>query len=273
MTAAKTGSNVFSGTIYQTTGPAFDATPFDSHQVVATAVGTGSLTFTDANNGTFAYTVNGVSQTKGITREVFAVLPTCTFNALNDLSTATNYQDLWWSSPAGSESGWGISLAHQGDTIFGTWFTYDHDHSPMWLAFTANKTPTGTYSGDLLRTVGPAFNAVPFDPASVQATSVGYRDAELPRWQPRDACVHRQRSGPSQIDHAPGIPKPRNDLSLMRRCDRASDSPATASSASPAARAAIRWRRSRSSRSRTTDRGAGRRSGIHSPQPTPSAGR
>jgi hypothetical protein len=39
------------------------------------AVGTATLTFADGNNGTFAYTVNGVSQTKAITRQVFGVLP------------------------------------------------------------------------------------------------------------------------------------------------------------------------------------------------------
>src|SRR6185369_5405466 len=36
-----------------------------------------------------------------------------------------NYQGLWWKSPGGSESGWGINFAHQGDTIFASWFTYD----------------------------------------------------------------------------------------------------------------------------------------------------
>ena len=36
-----------------------------------------------------------------------------------------NYEGLWWANPAGSESGWGINFAHQGDTIFATWFTYD----------------------------------------------------------------------------------------------------------------------------------------------------
>ena len=32
-----------------------------------------------------------------------------------------NYEGLWWNSPAESESGWGINLAHQGDTIVATW--------------------------------------------------------------------------------------------------------------------------------------------------------
>lgn len=38
-----------------------------------------------------------------------------------------NYQGLWWNSPAGSESGWGVNFAHQGDTIFASWFTYNLD--------------------------------------------------------------------------------------------------------------------------------------------------
>ena len=177
MTAPSTGTHTFSGALYQTRGPAFDAVPFDPNQVTRTPVGVGTITFTDVSNGTFAYTVNGVSQTKTIARQVFGALPDCTFSPLNNLVTATNYQDLWWNSPAGSESGWGINLTHQGDTIFGTWFTYDQDGSPMWLAVTAKKGPAGVYSGDLMRTTGPAFNAVPFDPAAVQRTKVG--DATL----------------------------------------------------------------------------------------------
>src|SRR5439155_12636791 len=89
------------------------------------------------------------------------------------LSAVTNYQDLWWASPAGSESGWGVNFTHQGDTIFATWFTYDLDGTPMWLVVTAPKTAPGTYAGTLYRTTGPAFNAVPFDPASVVPNAVG----------------------------------------------------------------------------------------------------
>jgi poly(3-hydroxybutyrate) depolymerase len=173
MTAPNTGGNTFSGSLLTVTGPAFDAVPFDPSQVVGMAVGTGTLNFTDANNGTFAYTVNGVSQTKNITREVFGPLPSCAFGAQPNLALATNYQDLWWKTPAASESGWGINFTHQGDTIFATWFTYDHDHTPMWLVVTANKSAPGTYTGTLFRTTGPAFNAVPFNPAAVVGTNVG----------------------------------------------------------------------------------------------------
>lgn len=176
VTAQKTGTNTYSGDLYETNGPAFNAVPFSPAQVTASRVGTATLTFADANNGTFAYNVEKggtVSQSKSITRQVFGALPTCTFGGLSDLALATNYQDLWWKSPAGSESGWGINFNHQGDTIFATWFTYDLDGSPLWLSATANKTGPGTYGGALYRTTGPAYNSTPFDPTTVVPAQVG----------------------------------------------------------------------------------------------------
>jgi len=173
MTANKVSANVFSGTFFQSRGPSFASVPFVPSQVVATAVGTGTLTFTDTNNGSFSYTVNGISQTKTITREVFGSVPVCTFGLQADLSSAGNFQDLWWSAPAGSEAGWGINLIEQGNVIFATWFTYDTDGSPLWLAGTATNTGAGVYAGTLYRATGPAFNAVPFSPAAVRSTAVG----------------------------------------------------------------------------------------------------
>jgi hypothetical protein len=172
MTAQNTAPGVYSGTLYVTTGPAFNAVPFDPADVKLTPVGMGTLTFSDANDGSFAYTVNGVSQTKSITREVFGALPTCAA-ATTSLAAATNYQDLWWAAPAGVESGWGINLTEEGNTIFATWFTYDLDGTPMWLSVTAANTVPGAFMGTLYRTAGPAFNAVPFNPANVVLTAVG----------------------------------------------------------------------------------------------------
>jgi serine protease len=172
MTAARTAANTYAGTFNQTRGPAFNAVPFDPAQVTATAVGDATLTFGDNDNATFRYTVNGVTQTKAITRQVFGPLPTCVYGLHPQLAAATHYQDLWWAAPAGVESGWGMNLTQQGNVIFATWFTYDTDGSPLWLVGTAADEGAG-YSGDLLRTTGPAFNAVPFDPAQVGRTVVG----------------------------------------------------------------------------------------------------
>src|SRR3990167_7926115 len=67
---------------------------------------------------------------------------------------AANYQDLWW-NPA--ESGWGINITHQGDTMFATWFIYDAAGKPLWLVMSNGvKSGSGSFSGDLYRTSGPA---------------------------------------------------------------------------------------------------------------------
>ena len=81
MTANRIGNNVFSGTLYETSGPAFNTVPFDSNAVSYHAVGTGTLDFSDANNGTFSYNVNGIAQSKPVTRTVFGNLPVCTTSA------------------------------------------------------------------------------------------------------------------------------------------------------------------------------------------------
>ena len=112
MTAFQTGLNTFSGTLNLTSGPPLGAVPFDPTLVQRMPVGSATLTFADGNNGTFAYTVNGISQTKPITRQVFGVLPTCVWGGLSDLTLATNYTDMWWAA-GGAESGWGINFAQR----------------------------------------------------------------------------------------------------------------------------------------------------------------
>ncbi|MFI4952911.1 MAG: hypothetical protein ACHP7M_07205 [Burkholderiales bacterium] len=172
MTASKTAANTYTGTLFQGTGPAFDAVPFPplgspGGATVSGLTGTGTITFSDANNGLFAYTVNGIAQSKVITRQLLGpgTAPVCTFGAQPNLALATNYTDLWWAAPAGSEAGWGINLTHQGDLIFATWFTFAHDHSPMWLVGTASKTAPGVYTVTQLgRLTGPPFNTTPFPP-------------------------------------------------------------------------------------------------------------
>ncbi len=137
-------------------------------------VGTGTLTFTDRNSGSFAYMVNGVSQVKALARFDLATGPqvSCTYSsATPNFAAATNYQDLWW-VPSGAESGWGVNLAHQGDSIFATWFTYDVDGSPLWLSALAGRVgSTSAYTGPLYRTAGPRFDA--YDTTKVVAAQVG----------------------------------------------------------------------------------------------------
>jgi hypothetical protein len=173
MTANKAGPGTYSGTLYETSGPSF-AAAFESRTVAYAPVGQATLKFTDANNAQFSYLVDGVSQSKTIMREVFAdSVPTCIFGISSNLAAARNYQDLWWAAPAGSESGWGLNIAHQANTIFATWFTYNSDGSPTWMSVTASNVAPGVYAGALYESIGPSFDSTPFDPASVTRIEVG----------------------------------------------------------------------------------------------------
>lgn len=85
-----------------------------------------------------------------------------------------NYTDLWW-IPA--ESGWGINFNHQGNVVFATLFTYDTDGAPLWLSAATFRQADGSYTGDLFRSTGPPFNAMPFgatSPVKVGTMSIAF---------------------------------------------------------------------------------------------------
>jgi hypothetical protein len=86
--------------------------------------------------------------------------------------TPLNFQGLWWSGEA--ESGWGLNIAHQGDIMFMTWFTYDTDGSSMWLvASDMRKTTGNTFTGTIRRTSGPSFSTSPYPASQVTQANVG----------------------------------------------------------------------------------------------------
>ena len=174
MIANETAEGEYSGTLYRSNGA---LTRFGPAPPMPTAVGSGTLTFDSATSGTFSYQVsdgaNIATQTKAIVLETFGPVPICAWGAQPDLTKATNFQDLWWAAPAGSESGWGVNLTQQGTTIFATWFTYDAHQNPLWLSVPAPQTGPNTYTGTLYLTHGPAFGSATFDPTKVSRTAVG----------------------------------------------------------------------------------------------------
>lgn len=169
---AKQSDGSFSGALYRTTGPPFDAIPFTPiGPSNYTLVGTMSVIFF-GDSGSLSYSVDGTVVNKTIRKLVFGVAsPTCR-STTGGRTALVNYQDLWW-NPA--ESGWGINITHQGDIIFATLFTYDANGKGLWLlASGAMKQADGSYLGDLYRTTGPAFNAAPFSPIGpANYTSLG----------------------------------------------------------------------------------------------------
>ncbi len=89
-------------------------------------------------------------------------------------SHALNVQDIWWNP---NESGWGITISHQGNTIFATWFVYASSGQPLWFVSTMRQggtCPGVSYCGDLFQTTGTGFAIVPFVPlAAANVTTVG----------------------------------------------------------------------------------------------------
>ena len=178
MTANMIAPNSYGGTLFTGNGPPFDAVPFpplgSPGGAVGAAVGPGAITFNDLNNATLTYTINGITQSKAITRQLFGPQPLCTYGGQANLALATNFTDLWWAAPGGAEAGWGINLTHQGDIIFATWFTFDHDGTAMWLVVQATKTAPGVYSGSqIYKLIGPPFSTVPFPPIGAPGGPTG----------------------------------------------------------------------------------------------------
>ena len=100
-----------------------------------------------------------------------------------------NFQGIWWGAPAGSESGWGLNIAHQGDTIFASWFTYDPPGKAWWLVMTAHKIGANTYQGQLFETTGPAFDARPVAAGERRSHTGRHWHADVHRRQQRHASI------------------------------------------------------------------------------------
>lgn len=94
-------------------------------------------------------------------------------HALN--TWGTDMSDLWFNP---NESGWGVNVVHQGDTVFATFFVYGADSRTRWYvapALTYSPGSGGAYvfSGALFETQGPYLGAATFNPAAVTNRQVG----------------------------------------------------------------------------------------------------
>jgi hypothetical protein len=93
--------------------------------------------------------------------------------AASEVVVPPSYQGLWWADPPGSESGWGINFAHQGDIIFATWFTYDAAGKPTWYAAELHMAAEDVYSGNVITVSGVPYDSPVWDTSKVVETTVG----------------------------------------------------------------------------------------------------
>ena len=153
-------SGTCSGTLYQVSGPTFFGTQFNPSLDNVVAVGSLTTAFTDANNATMTYSVNGQGRTIPITRQQFQSGTT---------TPAVDYSDIWWNS---SESGWGMVITQQYGVMFLAWYVYDSGGNPVWYVAPDCVVVGSSCSGTAFSTTGPPLGPT-FNPSSVHATSVG----------------------------------------------------------------------------------------------------
>jgi hypothetical protein len=110
-------------------------------------------------------------------RKLVTSLAALACTALHAASTySPDVSDLWW-NPA--ESGWGVNLIQQSDTLFATFFIYGADGRARWLVASDMKgdgAPTDQplhFRGRLFETTGPVVTSAPFNPAAVVRRDVG----------------------------------------------------------------------------------------------------
>lgn len=156
-----TAGTVFTGPLFLPTSSPFSA--YDASKfVIGAPVGTATITYTGASTATLAYTINGVSATKSMQRQIFATETT-------GPNLRTN--DLWWATSA--ENGWGLNIAQQGRVLFPVWYTYDAAGKPVFFTAQGGSWNGTVWSGTVYSHTGSAWLGVPFNAALSKATSVG----------------------------------------------------------------------------------------------------
>jgi hypothetical protein len=105
------------------------------------------------------------------TRTFLAAL--CLVSALlpASVNARANLSGLWWDP---NESGWGVTLDHQAQFLFVTFFIYGEGGTPLWLVaqLDAPTAEQKTFTGPVYTTTGTPFSR-PFVPGDTKPTQVG----------------------------------------------------------------------------------------------------
>jgi len=160
------GSFNAAGTVF--TGPLFlpTSSPFSAYDktkfAIGASVGSAVITYTSANTATLAYTINGISATKAIQRQIFSLETT-------GANLRTN--DLWWATA--DEDGWGMNITQQGRALFPIWYTYDATGKPIFFTAQGGSWNGTVWSGILFSHESSPWLGVTYNPAAFKAVNVG----------------------------------------------------------------------------------------------------
>jgi hypothetical protein len=92
--------------------------------------------------------------------------------AVQPSHAATDYTDMWWAA-GGTEDGWGVNLAQNGNTIFATFFLYGPNRTPVWYSALLRRTLGETFVGSMVARSGGAWFGEPIWFAPPTGTAVG----------------------------------------------------------------------------------------------------
>jgi hypothetical protein len=109
---------------------------------------------------------------KSLLRRLAAITATALALPASASTLTPHYTDLWYLP---TESGWGVNVIQQYDTIFATLFVYGPDNQPRWYVGPAVRTVGASqtqFTGQLFSTVGSPFGT-PWSPSAYSFTQVG----------------------------------------------------------------------------------------------------
>ena len=149
-----------SGDLYIPSGSPY--TTYDPARFAAgNPVGRATIDFAGTNDATLRYTINGVSGTKAIARQVFG-----------NGAAIGNYTDIWWGGAA--QNGWGVSMTQHGGTLVAVWYTYDAQGRTSWFVMPgASTADSNTVTGTIYRTSGSPWVGATYDPTRFASSAAG----------------------------------------------------------------------------------------------------
>jgi len=168
-------ADTYSGALYRTTGPAFGAGAWSP--IGVSSAGTMQIAFSSGGGAVLSYVADGVTVTKAIVPMPFGPggPASCSLTTGSRAADA-NHTGQWWNP---SQSGWGLSIAEQGGTVFAVLFVYDASGHALWLvAPDVGANGDGTYTGALYRThaAGDADASTAVSSAEVGSLTLRFAD-------------------------------------------------------------------------------------------------
>lgn len=150
-----------SGEIYRVSGGTPPTQAWNGSKKVVSRVGSGTLTFADANSGSFVFDIDGVAGSKQIERQIFAT---------GNTAPATDYTDLWWNE---NESGWGVALTRQNDMAFAVLYSFDSNGKATWYVASSCPVVGNACAGELYQVTGGTALTSTWNGAAKAVTKVG----------------------------------------------------------------------------------------------------